>query len=487
MATEDSPRDGNFVTAALFEIDGSTREVMPGQIDQATGRILVDSAAGSGTVTSVSVVTANGFAGSVATATTTPAITLSTTATGILQGNGTAISAITVGSGLSFAAGTLSAAAAGLTVGTSPITGGTNTRILYNNAGVLGEYVTASAATASAVAQRDASANAYFNNYLGNATSTVSAAGTTVLAAASARFQTLTGSSNQTFQLPDATTLSIGPWFVLNNNSSGSLIITNAGASTLYTVPAGGIVEVGPTSISTANGAWDFHALAPSAVTWSSGANGLIFNTALSTTPQINSGASSATSPSFVPQRVASTTGFGGDGTNLHAIIGGATSTTFNSTGLSVGTSGVITTGTIELGAATDTTISRSAAGQIAVEGVQVATTSNTVTLTNKRNQPRTASSTSNANLDPDLSTANVYFRTTQTTGLTIGAPTGTPVIGETIAIYVDSASSQTLTINSTYKAFGTAFPASTTAGKTFMLVAQYNGTDWKTTWSNAV
>ena len=47
----------------------------------------------SGTVTSVSVVSANGFAGTVATATTTPALTLSTTITGLLKGNGTAISA----------------------------------------------------------------------------------------------------------------------------------------------------------------------------------------------------------------------------------------------------------------------------------------------------------------------------------------------------------------------------------------------------------
>jgi hypothetical protein len=48
---------------------------------------------GSGTVTSVSVVTANGFAGTVATNTTTPAITISTTVTGLLKGNGTTISA----------------------------------------------------------------------------------------------------------------------------------------------------------------------------------------------------------------------------------------------------------------------------------------------------------------------------------------------------------------------------------------------------------
>lgn len=50
---------------------------------------------GSGSVTTVSVVSANGLAGTVATATTTPAITLSTTITGVLKGNGTAISAAT--------------------------------------------------------------------------------------------------------------------------------------------------------------------------------------------------------------------------------------------------------------------------------------------------------------------------------------------------------------------------------------------------------
>lgn len=50
-----------------------------------------------GTVTSVSVVTTNGLAGTIANPTTTPAITLSTTVTGILQGNGTAISAATTG------------------------------------------------------------------------------------------------------------------------------------------------------------------------------------------------------------------------------------------------------------------------------------------------------------------------------------------------------------------------------------------------------
>lgn len=59
--------------------------------------VTTSSGGGSGTVTSVSIVSANGFAGSVATSTTTPAITLSTTISGILKGDGTAISSAIAG------------------------------------------------------------------------------------------------------------------------------------------------------------------------------------------------------------------------------------------------------------------------------------------------------------------------------------------------------------------------------------------------------
>lgn len=64
---------------------------------------------GMGSVTTVSVVTANGFAGSVSTASTTPAITVSTTVTGLLKGNGTAISAAVAGT--DYAAATTGSAA----------------------------------------------------------------------------------------------------------------------------------------------------------------------------------------------------------------------------------------------------------------------------------------------------------------------------------------------------------------------------------------
>jgi hypothetical protein len=70
------------------------------------GNLTWISSSGSGTVTSASVVSANGFAGTVANSTTTPAITISTSVTGLIKGNGTAISAATVGT--DYSAGTAS-------------------------------------------------------------------------------------------------------------------------------------------------------------------------------------------------------------------------------------------------------------------------------------------------------------------------------------------------------------------------------------------
>ena len=73
-------------------------------------------ASGSGTVTSVSVVTANGLAGTVATPSVTPAITLTTSVTGVIKGDGTALSAAT--SGTDYSLGT-SALATGIVKSTT--------------------------------------------------------------------------------------------------------------------------------------------------------------------------------------------------------------------------------------------------------------------------------------------------------------------------------------------------------------------------------
>jgi len=72
-------------------------------MDAPTFRTAIGAGTGSGTVTAVSVVSANGFAGS-SSGGATPALTLSTSITGVLKGNGTALSAATAGT--DYSAGT---------------------------------------------------------------------------------------------------------------------------------------------------------------------------------------------------------------------------------------------------------------------------------------------------------------------------------------------------------------------------------------------
>ena len=79
-------------TAYNFTAAGSAGQVLT----SAGASVPTWSTPTTGTVTTVSVVSANGFTGTVATATTTPAITLTTSITGVLKGNGTAISAAVV-------------------------------------------------------------------------------------------------------------------------------------------------------------------------------------------------------------------------------------------------------------------------------------------------------------------------------------------------------------------------------------------------------
>ena len=103
---------------------------------------------GTGTVTSVSVVSANGFAGTVATATTTPAITMSTSISGLLYGNGTALAATTVSAPLAYSAGTLSITQSGAASDGYLSSTDWNT---FNNKQPAGTYVTSVTGTSPVV------------------------------------------------------------------------------------------------------------------------------------------------------------------------------------------------------------------------------------------------------------------------------------------------------------------------------------------------
>ena len=116
------------------------------------------SLSGGGTVTSVAVATANGMAGTVANPTTTPVITLTTSVTGVLKGNGTAISAATVGT--DYSVGT-SALATGILRSTTS-TGGLSIA-------VAGDFPTLNQSTTGSAATLTTSRNIYGNAFNGSA------------------------------------------------------------------------------------------------------------------------------------------------------------------------------------------------------------------------------------------------------------------------------------------------------------------------------
>lgn len=108
------------------------------------------------------------------------------------------------------------------------------------------------------------------NNISLGFTTTASAAGTTVLTAASSYFHLLTGTLAQTFQLPNATTLSNGVAYVFDNNSTGNLTVVDSTSGTIYVVPSGGIEYIFLENNSTAAGVWDKFAFLPVAYNFSS-------------------------------------------------------------------------------------------------------------------------------------------------------------------------------------------------------------------------
>ncbi len=95
---------------------------------------------------------------------------------------------------------------------------------------------------------------------------------------------------------------------------------------------------------------------------------------------------------------------------------------------LSIGTTNAATVGTIELGAASDTTIARVGAGQISVEGVNVVTTSSTDTLTNKTlTSPVINGATSSGSTAINLGGNSGAFTTPSGANLLSGPTTITP------------------------------------------------------------
>jgi len=355
-------------TIANYNLDGSPTL---GGVAYGTGPALAVSAAGSsgqvltsagaaaptwatpttGTVSSVSVVSANGLAGTVATATTTPAITLSTTITGLLKGNGTAISAavsgtdyapatsgssilygnaaggfsnVTIGSGVSFAAGTLSATGSGGTVtsvtGTAPVvsSGGTTPAISM------------AAATASVNGYLTSTDWTTFNNK-GSGTVTSVAALTLGTTGTDLSSTVATGTTTPviTLQVPTASAtnrgaLSAADWTTFNNKGSGSVtsVSFTGGIVTVATPTTTPALTVAGTSggipyFSSASAWASSAALAAGALVLGGGAGATPATTATGTGVVTALGVSTGTAGAFVVNGGALGTPFSGTVTNL--------------------------------------------------------------------------------------------------------------------------------------------------------------------------
>lgn len=144
----------------------------------------------------------------------------------------------------------------------------------------------------------------------------------------------------------------------------------------------------------------------------------------------------------------------------------------------SIGVSNALTAGTIELGNASDTTLSRSAAGVIAVEGVVIPSISSTNTFTNKRVTPRVGSTGSSAtptiNTD-DYDTYSITALAANITSFTTNL-SGTPTNFQKLIIRIkDDGTSRTIAWGASFASRGAVLPTATTISKVLSVGLIYN------------
>jgi hypothetical protein len=129
----------------------------------------------------------------------------------------------------------------------------TDAMTIYNSGGVsLGGYADPGIGTL------------YANNvYLGFNPITA-AAGTTVLTNSSAAWQQVVGTTTQSIQLPDATTLYKGLAFTITNASTGAVTVKDSASTTLDTIVTGGSAIMVLTANGTSAGTWVAYSYLPS-------------------------------------------------------------------------------------------------------------------------------------------------------------------------------------------------------------------------------
>lgn len=120
--------------------------------------------------------------------------------------------------------------------------------------------------------------------------------------------------------------------------------------------------------------------------------------------------------------------------------------------------------------------IANGGTGATTLAGASIATYAGTETLTNKRINPRVSTAASTATLTPDISSFDQYNLTAQAAGLTVAAPTGTPVDGNKIMFrFLDDGTARAITWNGTYTVIGVTLPTTTVINKMLYVGCIYN------------
>jgi hypothetical protein len=144
---------------------------------------------------------------------------------------------------------------------------------------------------------------------------------------------------------------------------------------------------------------------------------------------------------------------------------------------LSVSGSPLTTSGTIAIGlSGTALPTANGGTGATSLSGASIVTYTGIETLTNKRIEPRTFTTTSASTLTPNITNYTTYIFTALATNLTINAPTGTPLDGAKLLFrFLDNGTTRNFTWNATYTAIGVTIPVGTNVNKTTYVGCVYN------------
>jgi hypothetical protein len=452
---------------------------------------------GSGTVTSVSVASSNGFAGTVANPTTNATITLTTTVTGLLKGNGTTVSAATVGT--DYSVGT-SALTTGILKSTT--TTGALTIAVAGDFPTLNQSTTGNAATAT--------------NIAGGANGSIpyqTASNTTTFLAAGSNTNVLTLASGvPTWAAPASSGTVTSVSVASANGFAGTVANATSTPAITVSTTVTGILYGNGTSVATAI-AGNFPTLnqnttgnastSTTATNIAGGAGGSIpYQTAANTTSLLANGTSGyllqANGTTLAPTWVPAPTGFTNPMTTLGDVIYGGASGVGTRLAGNTTTTREFLTSVGSAGAALAPTFSALVSGDIPNNAANTSgnalTATTATTATNATNVATTATNSSSSTFFPIFvaSSTGSNQGADTSTGLTWVPSTGTltaTVFSGSLSGNATTATSATIATNLGGGAGGT-IPYQTSANVTAMLsngtagyLLQSNGTTLAPTW----